>query len=167
MTQNTTSAKLHIYSKTMTSKVVQLLSHVQFFIIQRRAHQAFLSFTLSQSSLKFKSMESVLPSSHLILCHTLLLPSIFPSIRVFSSELALPIRWPKYWSFSFSPFNVVRVDFFKIDWFDLLEVQGTLKSLLRHHSSKTSIIWCSAFFMVPSWTTALSWARGLDNSTKL
>ena len=121
----------------------------------------------SQSSLKFKPMESVLPSNHLILCHTLLLPSIFPSIRVFSNELALPIRWPKYWSFSLSPFNVVRVDFFKIDWFDLLEVQGTLKSLRRHHSSKTSIIWCSAFFMVPSWTTALSWGRGLDNSTKL
>ena len=95
---------------------------------------------------------SVMPSNHLILCHPLLLlPSVFPSIRVFSSELTLCIRWPKYWSFSFSisPSNEYSgLIFFRIDWFDLLAVQGTLKSLLQHHSSKASILWCSAFFIV-------------------
>ena len=97
------------------------------------------------------SIESVMPSNHLILCRLLLLPSIFPNIRVFSSELALRIRWPKYWSFSFSisPSSEYSVLIsFKIDWFDFLAVQGTLKSLLQHHSSKSSILWCSAFFMV-------------------
>ena len=92
-----------------------------------------------------------MPTNHLILCHLLLLPSIFPSIRIFSSESALHIRWPKYWSFSFniSPSNeYTGLISFMIDWFDLLEVQGMLKSLLQHHSSKASILWCSAFFMV-------------------
>ena len=95
------------------------------------------------------STDSVMPSNHLILCHPLLLPSIFPSIRVFSNKLTLPIRGPKYWSFSISPSNEYSgLISFKIDWFDLLTVQGTLKSLLQHHSSKASILWCSAFFMV-------------------
>ena len=98
------------------------------------------------------SIESLMPSNHLILCHPLLLlPSIFPSIRVFSNESVLPIRWPKYWSFSFSisPSNEYSGLFsFKIDWFDLLAVQGTLKSLLQHHSSKASILLCSALFTV-------------------
>ena len=116
------------------------------------AHQASLSITNSQSLLKLMSSESVMPSNHLILCHPLLLPpSIFPSIRVFSNESLLCIRWPKYWSFSFSinPSNEYSgLISFRIDWFDLLAVQGTLKSLLQHHSSKVSILWCSAFFIV-------------------
>ena len=102
-------------------------------------------------SLKLMSIELVMPSNHLILCHLLLLPSIFPSIRVFSNELVLHIRWPKYQSFSFSisPSNEYSgLISFRIDWFDLLAVQGTLKSLLQHHSSKASILWCSAFFIV-------------------
>ena len=96
-------------------------------------------------------MELMMPSDHLILCHPLLLPSIFPSIRVFSNESVHCIRWPKYWSFSFSisPFNEYSgLTFFRIDWFDTLGVQGTLKSLLKHHSSKASILWCSAFFVL-------------------
>ena len=116
------------------------------------AHQALLSITNSQSLLKLLPIELVVPSNHLILCHPLLLPSIFPSIKVFSNESAPLIRWPKYWSFSFSisPSNEYsRLISFRIDWFDLLAVQGTLKSLLQHHSSKASILWCSAFFMVP------------------
>ena len=99
--------------------------------------------------LKLMFIESVMPSNHLLLCHLLLLPSIFPSIRVFSNELALYIGWPKYWSFSFSisPSNEYSgLISFRMDWFDLLPVQGTLKSLLQHHSSKVSILWCSAFF---------------------
>ena len=107
--------------------------------------------TNSQSLLKLMSIKSVMPSNHLILCHPLLPPSIFPSIRVFLNELVLPIRWPKYWSFSFSisPFKEYSgLISFRIDWLDLLAVQGTLKSLLQHHSSKTSVLWCSAFFMV-------------------
>ena len=116
------------------------------------ACQASLSITNSQSSLRFTSIKSVMPSSHLILCHPLLLlPSIFLSIRVFSSDLALPIRWPKYWSFSFSisPSNEYSGFIsFRMDWLDLLTVQGTLKSLLQHHSSKASILQCSAFFTV-------------------
>ena len=97
------------------------------------------------------SIESVMPSNHLILCHPLLLPSIFPSIRVFSNESALRIRWSKYWSFSFniSPSNEhPGLISFRMDWLDLLAVQGTLKSLLQHHSSKASVLRCSAFFMV-------------------
>jgi len=132
---------------------VHSLSHVWLFVTPWiAAHQAFLSFTISWSLLKLMSIESVMPSSHLILCHSLrLLPSIFPTIRVFSSELALHIRWSKYWNFSFSisPSNEYSgLISFRIDWFDLLAVQGTLMSLLQHHSSKASILQCSAFFMV-------------------
>ena len=116
------------------------------------AHQASLSFTIFLSLLNLMSVESVMPSNHLILyCPLLLLSSIFPSIRVFSSESALCIRWPKYWGFSFSisPFNEYsELISFRIHWFDLLGVQGTLKSLLQHHSSKASILRHSAFFMV-------------------
>ena len=116
------------------------------------ARQASLSFNISRSLLKFMSIESVMPSNHLILYHLLLLlPSIFPSITVFSSESVLRIRWPKYWSFSFSinPSNEYSgLISFRVDWFDLLAVQGTLKSLLQHHSSKVSILWHSAFFIV-------------------
>ena len=111
------------------------------------ARQASLSFTISQSLLKLMSTESVMPSNHLILCHTLLLSSIFPSIRVFSKESTLRIRWPKYWSFSFSisPSNGYSgLISFRMDWLDLLAVQGTLKSLLQHHSSKASILRRSA-----------------------
>ena len=114
------------------------------------AHQASLSITNSRSLLKLISIESVMPSNHPILCRPLLLlPSVFPSIRVFSSELVLHIRWPKYWSFSFSPSNDYSgLISFRMDWFDLLAVQGTLKSLLQHHSSKASFLRHSAFFMV-------------------
>ena len=115
-------------------------------------HQASLSVTDSRSSLKFMSIESVMPSSHLILCCPLLLPpSIFPSIRVFSKESTLRTRWPKYWSFSFSISPSKEhpgLIFFRMDWLDLLAVQGILKSLLQHHISKASIFWCSAFFIV-------------------
>jgi len=113
--------------------------------------QASLSITNSRSSLKLVSIESVMPSSHLILCRPLLLPSIFPSIRVFSSESVLLIRWPKYWSFSFSisPSNEYSgLISFRMDWFDLLAFQGTLTSLLQHHGSKASILQRSAFFIV-------------------
>ena len=114
------------------------------------ARQASLSIANSQSLLKFMSIESVVPSNHLILCHPLLLlPSIFRSIRVFSNESVLRIRWPKYWSFSIRPSNEYSgLISFRIDWLDLLAVQGTLKSLLQHHSSKASILWRSAFFIV-------------------
>ena len=129
--------------------VVQSLSCVWLFVTPwTAAHQASLPITNPQSLLKLMS----LPSNHLILCHPLLLlPSIFPSIRVFSNELALCIRWPKYWSLSFniSPSNEQpRLMSFRMDWLDLLAVQGTLKSLLQHDSSKASILWHSAFFMV-------------------
>ena len=115
------------------------------------AHQDSLSFTISQSLLKLMSIESVIPSNHLVLCHSLiLLPSIFPSIRVFSSELALHIRWPKYWSFSLSISSSNEYSgliSFRIDRFDLLAVQGTLKSFFLYHSLKASILQRSAFFM--------------------
>ena len=110
-----------------------------------------LSSTVSWSLFKFMSIESLMLSNHLILCHCLLLPSIFPGIKAFSKELALHIRWPKYWSFSFniSPSNEYSgLISFRIDWFDLLAVQGTLKALFQHHSSKASILWWSVFFMV-------------------
>ena len=111
--------------------------------------QASLSFTVSQSLLKPMSIESVMPSSHLILCRPLLLPSIIPSTRVFSNESALHIKWPKYWSFSISPSSEYSgLISFRIDWFDLFAVQGTLKSLLQHHNSKASVLRCSALFMV-------------------
>ena len=128
---------------------------------QTAACQASLSFIFSLSLLKLMFIELRMPSNHLILYHPLLLPSIFPSIRVFSNYLALHIRWPKYWSFSFSisPSNeYLELISFRIDWFVLLAVQGTLKSLLQHHSSKASILWCSAFFIVQLcatlWTAA-------------
>ena len=115
-------------------------------------HKASLSFTISQSFLKCMSIESVVPSDHLILCCPLfLLPSIFPSTRDFSNELALHILWPEYWSFIFSispSTEYSRLISFRIDWFNLLAVQGTLKSLLQHHLSKASVLWCSAFFIV-------------------
>ena len=130
--------------------VVQLLSHVQLETPRTAAHQASLSLTISQSLLKLMSFESVMPSNHLILCcPLLLLPSIFPSIKVFSNELALHIRWPKYWSFSISPSNEYSGFIsFRIEWFDLLAVQGTLKSLLQYHNSKASVLLHSAFFVV-------------------
>ena len=132
---------------------VQSLSHVRVFVTPwTAAHQASLSITNSQSLLKLMSIKSVMPSNHLILCRPLLLlPSIFLSIRVFSSESVLPIRWQKYRSFSFSisPSNEYSgLISLRIDWLDLLAVQGTLKSLLQHHSSKASILWHSAFFIV-------------------
>ena len=116
------------------------------------AHQVPLSFTISWSLFKIMSIELVVLSNHLILYHLLLLlPSVVPSIRVFSNESALPIRWSKYWSFSFgiSPFSeYLELISFRIDWFDFLAVQGTLKSLLQQDSLKASVLWCSAFFMV-------------------
>ena len=132
---------------------VQSLSRVQLFVTPWTAvRQASLSITNSWSLPKLMSIESVMPSNHRILCRPLLLlPSIIPSIRVFSDESALHIRWPKYWSFSFniSPSNEHSgLISFRMDWLDLLAVQGTLKSLLQHHSSKASILWHSAFFIV-------------------
>ena len=117
------------------------------------AHQASLYIANSRSLLKLMSIESVMPSNHLIFCRSLLLlTSIFPRIRVFSNESALPIRWPKYWSFSFSfsisPNGYAWLISISIDWFDLFAVQGTLRSLLQHHNSKASVLPCSAFFMV-------------------
>ena len=131
----------------------QSFSRVQLFVTPWiAARQASLSITNSRSPPKPMSIESVMLSNHLILCHPfLLLLSIFPSIRVFSYESALCIRWPKYWSFSFniSPSNEYSgLISFRIHWFDLLAVQGTLRSLLQHHSSKASILLCSAFFIV-------------------
>ena len=132
---------------------VQSLTHVWLFVTPwTAARQASPSITNSRSLLKLISIKLVMPSKHLILCHPLLLlPSIFPSIRVFSNESVLHIKWPKYWSFSFSinPSNEYsEVISFRMDWLDLLAVQGTLKTLLQHHSSKASILWCSAFFIV-------------------
>ena len=131
---------------------VQSLSHVWLFVTPwTAAYQATLSITNSWNLLKLMSIESVMPPNHLILCCPLLPPSVFPSIRVFSHEWVLHIKWPKYWSFSFSisPSNEYSgLISFRIDLFDLLAVQGTLKSLLQHHSFKTSIRWHSAFFIV-------------------
>ena len=140
------------YGRSLFSSV-QSLSRVRLFATPwTAACQASLSITNSQSLLKLMSIESVMPSNHLILCHPLVLPpSIFPSIRVFSSESILCIRWPEYWSFSFSisPSNEYSgLISFRIDWFNLLEFQGTLKSLLQHHSSKASTLRHAAFFMV-------------------
>ena len=146
-----------LYSSTLLVIIfcissVQSLSHVQLFATPwTEAHQASLSITYSWSLLKLMFIESVMPSNHLILCRLLLLlPSIFPSIRVFPSESVLCIRWPKYWSFSFSisPSNEHSgLIFFRMDWFDLLAVLGILKSLLQHHSSKASVLQPSAFFI--------------------
>ena len=144
-------ATTDLFSVSISS--VQSLSHVRLFVIPwTSAHLASLSITNSWSSPKLMSIESVMPSNYLLLCRPLLLlPSIFPSIRVFSNESALRIRWPKYWSLSFniSPSNEhPGLNSFRMDFLDLLAVQGTLKSLLQHHSSKESILWCSAFFIV-------------------
>ena len=133
--------------------LIRVCSHVWLFATPwTAAHQASLSITNSWSSPEHMLIESVMPSSHLILCRLLLLlPSIFPNIRVFSNESALCIRWPKYWSFSFSisPSNEhPGLISFRMEWLDLLAVQGTLKRLLQHHSSKASILWRSAFFIV-------------------
>ena len=130
-----------------------LLCHARLFVTPwTAAHQASLYSSKSQSLLRLMSNESVMPTNHLILCcPLLLLPSIFPGIRVFSSELTLCIRWPKYWSFNFriSPSNeYLWLISIRIEWFDFLAVQGTLKSLLQHHSSKLSVLQCSAFFVV-------------------
>ena len=132
---------------------VQSLSHIWLFATPwTAAHQASVSIANSRSLLKLTSIELVMPSNDLILCHPLLLlPSILPSIRVFSNESVLRIRWPKYWSFSFSisPSNEYsRLISFRMDWLDLLAVQGTLKNLLQHYDSKASILRCSAFFIV-------------------
>ena len=132
---------------------VHLLSCVLLFATPgNAARQASLFITNSRSSFRLMSIESVMPSNHLILyLPLLLLPSILPSIRVFSNQSALLIRWPKYWSFSISisPSNEYSgLISFRMDWLDLLAVQGTLKSFLQHHSSKASILWCSAFFIV-------------------
>ena len=143
------------------SQLKQLDSSVQFSLsvlsdsLQppwTAAHQASLSITNPQRLLKLMSAESVMLSNHLILCHPLLLlPSLFPSIRVISNESVLHIRWPKYWSLSFSisPFNEHSgLISFRMDWLDILAVQGTLESLLQYHSSKASILWCSTLFVV-------------------
>ena len=129
--------------RNIVNQLMLLFSH------QVVARQASLSLTISQSLRKFMSIASVMPSNHLILCCPLLLPSIFPSVGVFSNESALPMRWPKYWSFSISLSNEYwGLISFKIDWFDFLAVQGTLESLLQHHCSKASILQHSAFLMV-------------------
>ena len=156
----------HAHLKLFSS--VQSLSRVWLFETPWiTAHQASLSITNSRSLPKLKSIESVMPSNHLILYRPLLLlPSIFPSIRVFSNESALRIRWPKYWSFSFniSPSNEHSgLISFRMDWLDLLAVQGTLKSLLQHHGSKASILLRSAFFIIqlshPYMTTYVALTR--------
>ena len=147
---------IHIYIYSFLDSFplsVQLLRCVRLFVTPwTAAHQASLFITNSWSLLKFISIESVIPSNHLMLCRPLLLlPSIFSCTRVFSNELVLHVRWPKYWSFSFSisPSNEYSgLISFTTDWLDLLTVQGTLKSLLQHHSSKASILQCSAFFIV-------------------
>ena len=143
----------HYKDKSNIFTLVQLLSHVRLFTTPwTTAHQASLSIIDSHGLLKIISIKPVMPSNRLILCRPLLLlPSIFPSIRVFSKESVLHIRWPEYWSFSFniSLFNKYSALIsFRIDLLDLLTVQGTLKSLLQHHSSKASVLQCSAFFMV-------------------
>ena len=150
--KETDSDNLRNCSKSQISSV-QLLSCVRLFVTQRTtARQAPLSITNSWSLLKFMSIKSVMPSNHLILCRPLLfLPSNFPSIRVFSNESVLCIRWPYYWSFSFniSPSNEYsELISFRIDWLDFLAVQRTLKSIIQHHSSKASILQRSAFFIL-------------------
>ena len=137
--------------KLIATIVVQLLSHVQLFQIPWTACQASLSFTISQSLLKLMSIESMMPFNHLALYCLLLPSSIFPNVKVFSNVLTLHIKWPEQWNFSLiiSTSNEYSgLISFRIDWFDILAVQGTLKSLLQHHSSKAPILQCSAFFMV-------------------
>ena len=150
--KNTDSGSLQ-ESCVLTFSSVQSLDYVQLFATPRTAAcQAFRSITNCRSLLKLMSIEPVIPSNHLILCRPLLLlPSIFPRIRVFSNESVLHIGWPKYWSFSSSVSPASEYSgliSFRIDWFDLLAVQGTLKSLLQHYSSKASILRCSAFFII-------------------
>ena len=137
-------------SSSSSSPFPLLFSCVRLFVTPRTAAgQASLSFTMSLRLLKLMSIESVMPANHLIFCRPLLLlPSIFPSIRVFSNESAVRIRWPNYWSFSFClslSNEYLGLTYLRIDWFDLLAIQGTLKSLLQHHSSNASILWLSAF----------------------
>ena len=144
-------SRIHHTKNLFQFSSVQSLSHVRLFVTPWiAARQASLSITNSQSSLKLTSIESVMPSSYFILCRPLLLlPPIPPSIRVFSNESTLRMRWPKYWSFSFSIFPSKEhpgLISFRMDWLDLLAVQGTLKSLLQHHSAKASILQCSGFF---------------------
>ena len=144
---------IQIITETVIISSVQSLSHVWFFATPgTAARQASLSIINSLSLFKLMSIKSVMPSNHLILCHPLLLPpSIFPSIRVFSNESVLHIRWPKYWSFSISPSNEHSgLISFIIDWFDLLAIQGTLKSLLQYHSSKASILRCVYIYICAS-----------------
>ena len=158
VTKSQTQQKWHLHiasnhQEAANCRLVQSVNCVLFFATPwTAAHQASLSITNSQSLLKLMSIESVMPSNHLNLCCPLLfLPSIFPSIRVFSNESVLCIRWPKYWSFSFSigPSNEYSgLISFRGDWLDLLAVQGALKSLLQHHSSKASVLQCSTFLMV-------------------
>ena len=136
-----------------TKFVVQSLSHVQLLVISwTAAHQASLSFTVSRSLLRLMSIDSVMPPIHLILCHPiLLLPSVFPSIKVFPYESPLHVRWPNYWSFSISISPSKEhpgLICFRMDWLNILAVQGTLKSILQHHSSKASILQRSAFFII-------------------
>ena len=142
----------HAHPSIGHTSSVQSLSRVRLFVTQwNAAHQASLSIANFRSSLKLMSIESVMPFNHLILCCPLLLPSIFPTIRVFSNESVLCLRWPKYWSFSFSisPSNEYSgLISFRMDWLDLLADQGALKSLLQHHRSKTSVLPCLAFFTV-------------------
>ena len=134
---------------------VQSLSRVWLFAAPwTAAHQASLSFTISRSLLKLMSTETVMPSNHLILCHPLLLPSVFPRIRVFLNEWVLHIRWLKYWSFSFSispSDEYLGLIFIRVDWLDLLAVHGTLKSLLQHHSSKASALSLTLIFIYDYW----------------
>ena len=147
---NESTFLINTYSALLPS--ILFLSHVWLFVTPwTAARQASLSITSSWSLFRLMSIESVMPSNHLILCCPLLLPSIFLSTGVFSSELVLCIRWPKCWSwsFSFSPFNdYLGLISFRMDWLDPLAVQGTLKSLLQHHNSRASILWCSVFFLV-------------------
>ena len=143
----------HFLNASYSFSSVQSLSRVRIFVTPRTTvRQASLSITNTGSPPKPMTIESVMPSSHLILCHTLLLlPSIFPSTKVFSNESAFRIKWPKYWSFSFSislSNEYSRLISFRMDWLDLFAAQGTLNILLQHHHSKASIIWCSALFMV-------------------
>ena len=143
-----------MYTTTLCLSSVQFSSVAQSCPTLCNTRQASLSITNSQSLPKLKSIESVMPSNSLMLCCPLLLPSIFPSIRVFSNESVLHIRWPKFWSFSFSisPSNEYSgLISFTMDWLDLLAVQGTLKSLVQHYSSKASILWRSAYFIVQLW----------------
>ena len=152
LAQSNSDTNLLMFSSVQFGSVQSLSCFRLFATPWIAARQASLSITNSQSSLRLMSIESVMASNYLILCRPLLLlPSVFPSIRVFSNESALPIRWPKYWSFSFniSPSNEhPGLISFRMDWLDLLAVQGALKSLLQHHSSKASILRCSAFFIV-------------------